>query len=237
MNLDHRLQKARQTEQMLELANVTYRRFRAVDGREYLKNSSLPLGQAFSNLTKSTNKLSAGQIGCWLSYFSLFKEIAESETNQPTLILEDDADLETDFYPTIANTIQRLPQNWDILLCGYCCLTKYRERHLTAFVSRLTTRVKKFATTHCMVIRNSTTARNIWARLGDSGLEQPIDMFLHDLTLKRILKVYAFQPPVSVQRRDLLKSDISGSVDFFSPRLKNSLRDRLVLDEDDFYLN
>lgn len=225
--MDKNVEKSKQIEKMLNSVNATYRRFSAIDGHLILKNNKTYFEdkQAKNTLNYGTKKLSAGQIGCWLSYLSLMKEIAESGRNKPVLVLEDDVDLEVDFMSTLSSTLKLLPAQWDILLCGYCCLTKLNPKYSRV---KHVYPVKKFATTHCQVFRNSTTARKVYEKLNVnfnvSSIDKPVDMMLHDLTLTRQFKVFALKHPIAIQRRDIFKSDIENSWPIGNVRLRNSLK-------------
>jgi len=212
---------------MLDILNLTYRRFSAVDGIEFLKNQTYADRYSFLRQTRiiySRETLSPGQIGCLLSYLALLKEIADSNTRLPVLVLEDDVDLQVDLLKTILTTIPTLQPEWDILLGGYCCLTKYRSRNLAELGPNPTHRVKKFATTHCQVFHNSTIAKKIYQKLNQMKLDKPIDMVLHDLTFSKFLNVFALQYQIAIQQRDLFKSDIEKSIGYSKIRLRSSLR-------------
>ena len=60
------------------------------------------------------------EIGCMQSHLQILLKMAKSGSNQPFLILEDDALLDPDFYQHTVDLMQRIKSKWDILHVGYC---------------------------------------------------------------------------------------------------------------------
>lgn len=186
-------------ETLLAYSNQTHRRFRAVDGSQLLVNttsSSLTISHPYlstfvdsslyanHHLNLPPTQLTgdkAGEIGCWLSYLFLMREMAarESASNRPLVILEDDVDLDVNFARHIRVTINSAPDDWDILLCGYCCLraTDYKTELLRGVVS--------YFATHCFIVRNSTTAERIASKLEHDALPTAIDRHLSRLASEK----------------------------------------------------
>jgi GR25 family glycosyltransferase involved in LPS biosynthesis len=219
---------------MLNFLNLSYSRFSAIDGKKILNitNSTHHDLNVTNQIKISENKsyylnktkistISSGQFGCWLSYLTIMKNLVETKSERPTLILEDDVDLEVDFMRTISTSTKTLPSDWDMLLCGYCCLTKQRGSIKEFY------HVKKYATTHCQLIRNYTTAARIYEKLNLPEIEKPVDMIFHDMAALGYLKIFALKNQIAIQRRDLFKSDIEFSWNYRKVKLKNSLTDLL----------
>ena len=174
-------------ETLLTFTNLKYHRFRAVDGAELFTNKSKSYLSTFNhssnirlNFTmelKSPTR--SGEIGCYLSYLFLLREIVEKQYNQPLVILEDDIDIDFNFARYIQHTIDSAPTDWDILLCGYCCLvaTNYKSETLRS--------VKSYYATHCFIIRNASTAARIANRLDVERIISPVDRSFSKLAMHK----------------------------------------------------
>lgn len=246
-------------ERLLNHSNLTYSRFRAVDGNQLYTNRSylLTFGAHSSGIKlmeqKNNTVLPAmasmmksedgGRVGCWLSYLLLMLEIAASQTSQPVVILEDDVDVDANFAQLINSTIFKAPSDWDMLLCGYCCMTPL------GYVSNDFQSVRIYAATHCFIIRNATTAARIAQRLDTAEISSPVDLTLSALGSQRYdssifnlylmfiinsclfryryINIYALINQIAVQRRDIFPSEIPTSGKIEQARLGNSLLDRL----------
>ena len=172
---------------LLTFTNLNYHRFRAVDGAKLFTNTSTSYLSTFnhsSNIrldftsrTMELNKspMRSGEIGCWLSYLFLMREFAEKQYSQPLVILEDDIDIDVNFSRYIQHTIDSAPADWDILLCGYCCLiaTNYKSETLRS--------AKSYYATHCFIIRNASTAARIANRLDVERITSPVDRYFSRL--------------------------------------------------------
>lgn len=69
--------------------------------------------------------LTRGKIACWRSHIQTLKQIAsESYTNHhdngPSLVLEDDVDVERNFLHLIEDIWPSLPPEWDMVFLGHC---------------------------------------------------------------------------------------------------------------------
>ena len=213
MNLDSSVHRARHMKRLLKVVGVkNHRRFRAVDGKQlYKENSYLKSFSQAENIrfdissqkaAKVTNK--QAQTSTWLSYLLLFKDFAASSSNQPLLILEDDIDLEIDFVKLLGDSMKQAPNDWDILLCGYCCLSRLKSK---PFRSKMWIPVKHFATTHCFVLRNSTVASFIASQIDVKVVEDSIDLFIARMASSNKLNIYARAAKIAGQRRDIFGSN------------------------------
>jgi len=63
--------------------------------------------------------LSSGELGLLCSSRKLWKEVANSKTDQIAIIFEDDAVLVENFDKKIAKVFESLPKKWDILYLGF----------------------------------------------------------------------------------------------------------------------
>lgn len=226
--MDRNRDRSMNLEKMLNYLGLVYTRFRAIDGQAYYSDNTYLSYYKHSNQVKldrnltiqhrrPTRKLSNGQVGCFLSHLLVLLEIASSETNSPTLVLEDDVDLERDFLNMLVNSMRRLPDDWDIFLCGYCC---HVERNR---VNRDLIEMEFYLAFHCQVVRNSSVARRLAAKINLDRLDLPIDNMIGGLTREKHFKVYGLREMIAIQRRDLYKSEIASSKRFKKETLKNSL--------------
>jgi GR25 family glycosyltransferase involved in LPS biosynthesis len=71
----------------------------------------------FKKLESST--LRKTEIGCSQSHIQVMFKIANSNSHNPVLILEDDANLLPDFYKKTENILHNIVGTWDILHVGY----------------------------------------------------------------------------------------------------------------------
>jgi GR25 family glycosyltransferase involved in LPS biosynthesis len=71
-------------------------------------------------------KLRQTELGCFQSHVQALIKISKSKSNDPVLILEDDANLASDFYARTNDLLSNLPENWDVFQVGYCGTAKCR---------------------------------------------------------------------------------------------------------------
>lgn len=216
--MDRNKPKRDHMEQLLRFSGLNYNRFSAVDGMELFRNKSY-----LSTLTNSSQlkeKLSMtdgqlrGQTGCWMSHSVLLSQIANSNTNRPTVILEDDVDLDINFKDIIIDSIVNLPRDWDVLLCGYCCLQPKFSLAEYYFFSQPNWHifpVGSYFATHCQVVRNSSTARRLYEKIKLPLKDTAVDSVFSNLAYNGEFKFYALKHLAAIQRRDLFTGDIPTS--------------------------
>lgn len=217
--------------------NLAYRRFTAVDHislasiPNYLTNSfdqtkSIKTNQSLilNSQQNHNNHLSLGQVSCWLTFLLLLTQISSSSTTRrPTLILEDDVDVEVDFVSRLNEAIAKAPNDWDILLCGYCHLkttTKMNE-------SDKYKKADYYECLHCQVVRDVSVARRLVRKLDLTMIDKPVDLILGDLAGADCLRVYAMRDQIAVQKRDAFSTEIHNSGSLPPYALKNSALDLL----------
>ena len=107
-------------------------RIEAVDGQHVLDVSSRELGTEVSlewdtttnslwdrHVDPGTRRATAGEIGCALSHVALWRQLAESESDQSMLVLEDDAAFRrNNFLQAFKEAWSILPTKWDIFYLG-----------------------------------------------------------------------------------------------------------------------
>ena len=64
-----------------------------------------------------------GEVGCWLSHIKVFQQIVENYEktgrDNPSIILEDDVDLELNFKELVNNSLCKLNPDWETFYIGY----------------------------------------------------------------------------------------------------------------------
>jgi GR25 family glycosyltransferase involved in LPS biosynthesis len=68
-------------------------------------------------------QLTPGALGCYLSHLAILRS-AYAQNQCYTLVFEDDALLQPDLLPRLAEQVQGLPKGWDMLLLGYASDSK-----------------------------------------------------------------------------------------------------------------
>jgi GR25 family glycosyltransferase involved in LPS biosynthesis len=221
-------------QRMLKFLNITSRRYIAVDGQTLYQDKTYLQKQYPNSVNimfdydkqinrKNSTQVSSAQVGCFLSHLLNWKDIAESKRNEPILVLEDDIDLDVNFVTIMKNSIKKLPSDWEIFLCGYCCHYTRPSKSLSQeFIE-----MDYYLTTHCQMFRNYTVAEKLFKKFDLPKIDIPIDNMLAGLTKERYIKVYGLRTQIAIQRREIYKSEIASSKRIKKERLKNSLLDYL----------
>jgi len=124
------------------------------------------------------NKMTKGEIGCYLSHIHMLKKALESK--KQVLILEDDANIEVDTFQKI-KALKDIPEDWDILSIGY---NYFEEFSINSF-----NKIKYLHGTHAYLVNN----KNITIEKINSLL--PIDK-PYDISLPIKLKTYIVKPKI-----------------------------------------
>lgn len=148
-------------------------------------------------------KKMAGRLGVWLSFFFMFKEISQSGSNLPHIIFEDDVDLQLNFLQTLDRKMKQVNNDWDILLCGHCCLV---ETIIPKEGSWFT--VGDFAALHCFIVRNASVAQRIADEIDFTEFAVAVDFLLSNLAKDGFFKIYGMIHQMATQRRDMFESNI-----------------------------
>jgi GR25 family glycosyltransferase involved in LPS biosynthesis len=124
------------------------------------------------------NKMTKGEIGCYLSHIHMLKKALESK--KQVLILEDDANIEVDTFQKI-KALKDIPEDWDILSIGY---NYFEEFSINSF-----NKIKYLHGAHAYLVNN----KNITIEKINSLL--PIDK-PYDIALPIKLKTYIVKPKI-----------------------------------------
>ena len=160
--------------------------FEAIDGRQLTKNQLESLVQPDSmepvikNYRTEHNQLSIGAIGCYLSHYSLWKQLSMDENHDYYIIFEDDL-LPSNHYYEIDRIIRSAPDDFDILLLGG--LFHLRSQYNSKFHE-----VHRFICLHAYVIKKTNALYYILQN--SFPIAQQLDWFLSELSIKQKIKIY-----------------------------------------------
>jgi GR25 family glycosyltransferase involved in LPS biosynthesis len=93
-------------------AHIDFEFFDAIEGAQIM-----PELNSSPDLFEPGLRYNAGAVGCAMSHLMLWQEAAE--TGRVLTIVEDDAILRHDFHEQAARAIERLPQDWDIVMWAW----------------------------------------------------------------------------------------------------------------------
>ena len=138
-----------------------------------------------------------GRIGCLLSHYMLWQTLWHLP-HEEILILEDDVFLCEDFEKRFLEFKKQLPDDWQYVFVGHCCLPP--EDYQLKVTDNIITTTHAPMCTHAYMIKKSSipvlldTNHQAWSA---------VDIQIQKKTLK-ILKHYVFMPPL-VEQVSLLK--------------------------------
>lgn len=136
--------------------------------------------------------ISKGQIGCLLSHYMLWKTLSHLPYEE-IIIVEDDVILCDDFKNKFQSFKSQLPNDWQYVFIGYCCLAG-NEYQIKVSDNIITTTHAPMCT-HAYMIKKSSietlldTNHHAWTA---------VDIQIHKKSLKK-LKHYVFIPPLADQ--------------------------------------
>lgn len=138
------------------------------------------------------NYITSGHVGCILSHYMLWKTISYFPDDE-FLILEDDVVLCESFKEKLVDYKSRLPNDWQYVFVGHCCLPD--EQHVYKQSDNIYTTSRPPLCTHAYMIKKESiktlieTNSMAWAH---------IDIQIQKRTLKE-LKYYVFLPTLANQ--------------------------------------
>jgi GR25 family glycosyltransferase involved in LPS biosynthesis len=181
INLDQDFEKSYNTKTQLSTIDIPHERFSAVkptrkdiqpDGQYYSffkRNKFLEACSFFEEKFDwmDQEKYQLGTLGCYLSHYTLLQKIYEDNSHlEHVAILEDDVKINDSNIPTIEQTIDSAPKNWDIIRStwsstqhlspiNYCHpLSSYYEPELArSFIPRMKT--IKYDCRQCCPVMNT----------------------------------------------------------------------------------
>lgn len=240
INLEKRADRLKHVNTLLGELGIPFTRMAAIDSGQVIQKKSTEYQEddifdkeiavtkrtfceICSNLPRGRK---AGEVGCWLSHLKIYLEISRAKDEHPTLILEDDVDLDTDVKQKLRETLNTLPDDWEMFFLGW-------GSHIKEFqpVGRNTARVhERIWGAHAYVVRNSAVARKL-IRLSNTKYLQVADWLYIDSIKSGHLKAYLAYPEKLATQIDL-KSDIREKINLsMSCPIKNSLYRHLAKDQ------
>lgn len=150
--------------------------------------------------------IKAGRIGCLLSHFMLWKVLQHSNYEE-ILILEDDVVLCENFQEKLEVIKNQLPENWDYVFVGHCCLQD--KKFCSKISDGIFISLEPPLCTHAYMIKKSTvpilieTNSQAWAA---------VDIQIQKKSLNH-LNYYIFNPPLADQLSLIKQNDNSLDID------------------------
>jgi GR25 family glycosyltransferase involved in LPS biosynthesis len=125
------------------------------------------------------HQLSRGAVGCYLSHLKLWSQLQNDPRHDFYLILEDDTNPKLS-YDLLKRQINKLPNDWDIYLCG-----GLYHRHNK--ISNKVCRVDNFMCTHAYVVRKKSVPILLKYAF---PIKEQIDFYLSNLSREKKINIY-----------------------------------------------
>ena len=188
-----------------DLTAVKVERFSAVDGKkvdinEWLTEEAIEeLKEVEKNSYRTKHyQLTRGGIGCFLSHYSLAKQLLSDNSVKYYLILEDDLRFDYDTYSQIVKSIENAPENWHYLAYGYVRSKGVPE-------SNYFNKLIGYWGTQGYVI-NKEGARILVNEVEKNKIDGQIDAYISRLSQQNKMNIYGYYTPIIVS--DGLTTDI-----------------------------
>jgi GR25 family glycosyltransferase involved in LPS biosynthesis len=145
-------------------------------------------------------QLTRGGIGCFLSHYSLAKQLLEDKKNDYYFNLEDDIYVAEEGFKKMGEATLNVNSDWDFILFGYNRLL-YSE-----IINNDFARVTGFWGTHGMLM-NKKGAKAFVDEVELSKIDGQIDAYMSRMAQQKKLNIYAYRYPVVYPYNNLV-SDI-----------------------------
>ena len=232
INLDRRPDRLKSMKAQLDLLNLPFTRYPAIDGKKVKEAKIDKINHDFGLHPETIIKLNEdkqwiigkrgftdfGAIGCWMShlqvYFKIRDKARETGIDGPVLILEDDIIMEKVLPYELKRYLKLLPNDWDIFFIGSIdgyCIEQIDENLC---------RGKDMWLAISYVINGSKTAEKL---ITLSNADQPIlaDLIWRDYFDTIIHAYFLTNEQLSEQDRSNFGSDIISSPKYNYSLLKN----------------
>jgi GR25 family glycosyltransferase involved in LPS biosynthesis len=181
---------------MSDLRYKRFSRFEGIDGNlidtsNYVSPGAL---SEINNTIKSGYRtkhyqLTKGAVGCYLSHISIYNKIGHG-SDPYGLVFEDDVRIDSNLFSRINKSLDKIPNNWDMLLFGcHCIVCEKYENHYDA---------ARFFLLHAYLIKKEA-AKRIFDALDKKKIEQQIDSELSDMASRGELKIFCLRDTVARQ--------------------------------------
>jgi hypothetical protein len=178
--------------------------FEGINGKKFGLRTILPYKD--DNPDGPDYFIKQGRIGCLLSHYMLWQTLWHLPYDE-ILILEDDAILCDNFHEKFMEFKNKLPNDWQYVFVGHCCLPP--EEYQIKISDNIITTTHSPMCTHAYMIKKSSipilldTNHQAWAA---------VDIQIQKKTLK-VLKHYVFLPPLADQMSLLKQTSTDISID------------------------
>ena len=182
INLDSSIDRLQKFTEQAEAHGLPFKRWPAIDGRELSKIELRKMGASAWSLNQF-NKKRQGELGCYFSHTSIWKEAStQFPSNTGVLIFEDDVILDPNFQQKLDSLLTKVPRDWDGLFLGYGNGKFFDESN--ADIKKL----KKFEGCYAYILRKSSLPKILpYVYLA----AEPVDTVLVDLAERGIITLYA----------------------------------------------
>jgi GR25 family glycosyltransferase involved in LPS biosynthesis len=200
---EDRLTRFRQQIAGSDFGDLEVNKFDAVDGKttditKWLNNDTQ---QELKEVTRNNYRtshyqLTYGGVGCFLSHYSLAKQLMENtDTNiNQYLIFEDDVDIPPVFMETLARVMEDLPDDWDIVLLGTHRINEgpiVKSKHDTGVIQFV--KANAFWGMFAYVI-NKRGASTFVNEVATQPIDGQVDAYLSRMNQQNKLNIYAVKP-------------------------------------------
>jgi GR25 family glycosyltransferase involved in LPS biosynthesis len=180
-----------------DIKEIPFHRFPAVVGKNVNIDEWLT-PTAIQELKDVENKqhrnfhyqLTRGAIGCFLSHYTLAKQLMTDKRNDYYLNLEDDVTIQKDGFQKIQEAILNVPENWDFILFGYNRLVK--KEQVGNFILP-----SGFWGTHAMLM-NKSGAKKLVDEVDTQKMDGQIDAYMSRMVQQGKLVIYVYQQQLIV---------------------------------------
>ena len=214
INMDknkERLQKVIENYKKSDISEIPYKKFPAVIGKNVDINEWLT-DEAIVELKQVENKkyrnyhyqLTRGAIGCFLSHYSLAKQLISDKRNDYYFNLEDDIYISDQGFKKLQEAMVNAPEDWDFILFGYNRLL-YSD-----IVEKKFYRVNGFWGTHGMLM-NKKGAKAFVDYVDENKIDGQIDAYMSRMSQQKKLALYAYHKPIFFTYNNLV-SDIQAPI-------------------------
>lgn len=146
---------------------------------------------------ESRQKIRKGELGCYLSHLTLLEHLAtlSSPPHKGHLILEDDIQIDRDFFKKVEHAFHHVPSNWDIVTFG---ITQRGKNPHVIDVKNHIGRTIWMNNDFAYVVKHSSLEKIIEEV---SVIREPFDTTLGRASKLGRLNIYSYVPPLVTPRQ------------------------------------
>lgn len=175
-----------------DIKEIPFHRFPAIVGKN-VNISEWLTQEAIQELKQVENKkyrnyhyqLTRGAIGCFLSHYTLAKQLLTDKRNDYYLNIEDDVTILSNGFQKIQEAVLNVPQDWDFVLFGFNRIVE-KERVGNFIIP------DGFWGTHAMLM-NKSGAKKIIDEVDTQKIDGQIDAYMSRMVQQKKLNVYVYE--------------------------------------------